>query len=287
MSENSASTIADLAVKATGEPVTETVAGREFIVHPPSWVAKEVLPLTQDVAPPIPKWTSQVVRLQNEASLVDYVNRFKNRDTALFADIASDTVVAIIDYHHEAVLPPLPDGASSKVGFVQPELKAHRAILNLPKSIEWQTWMEHDEEKMSQLEFVSFLEDNAVDVHEPDGAGLLELIRDLEGTRNVRWGSTVRAGSVDNMEFTKESGAQTKGKVALPLQIVLLIPVYFGDVRVPITAMLRRHIGTEGQLTLWYKLIRPENIRQERFQTIVDNIQISTDHLTTIYGTAD
>lgn len=277
--ENSAAKIAQLGVEAAGKPVIATVAdSREFILHPPSWVAKEVPQLLQDIKPPLRQWTSQTVSLQNEMSLTAYLNRFKNPDSVIFADITRDTIVGLIDYHHAAD----PDATYK----VKADLAQHRAILTLPRSIEWKTWVDNDENEMSQLDFVSFLEDNAPDVVDPDGAGLLELVRDLEGTRNVKWGSTIRAGSVDNMEFTKESGAQTKGKVALPLSIGLSIPVYFGDENVEIRAMLRRKIDSEGQLTLWYKLLRPENVRQTRFQEIVTRIEIETDHLTTVYGTA-
>lgn len=277
MTENSADKIAQLAIDAAAEASVVTVAdGREYIAHPPAWVAKEVPVLPQNIAPPIPQWARQTVSLQNEVSITEYLNRFKNSDTVIFADITRDVITGIIDYHH------MPSTEDTKV---KADLGQHRAVLTLPRSIEWQTWMEHDETKMSQLDFVSFLEDNAVDITDPDGAGLLELVRDLEGTRNVKWGSTIRAGSVDNMEFTKESGAQTKGKVALPLTIGLSIPVYFGDDNVAITAMLRRHIGSEGQLTLWYKLLRPENVRQTRFQEIVQRIHTDTDSLTTVYGT--
>lgn len=275
--ENSAAEIARLAIQAAGGPSTVTVAdGREYIIHPPQYVAKAIDPLPQDIEPPIPQWTRQTVSLQNEMSLTEYLNRFKSPDSVIFADITRDTIVGMIDYHR----------AADTAGKVQADLVQHRAILTLPRSIEWNTWVQNDEQHMSQLDFVSFLEDNSVDVTDPDGAGLLELVRDLEGTRNVKWGSTIRAGSVDNIEFTKESGATTKGKVALPLQIGLSIPVYFGDDNVDIRAMLRRHISSEGQLTLWYKLLRPENVRQNRFQQIVERIQIDTDHLTTVYGTA-
>lgn len=274
---NSAEKIAALAVAAAGEASTVKMShDREFILHPPGYVAKEIPLLPQDIEAPIPKWTSQIVKLQNEVSLTEYVNRFKNADSVLFADINNNAIVTVIDYHLEA------NGTD-----VTPRLKAHRAILELPYSVEWKTWLKADQEEMTQLEFVSFLEDNAIDVVDPDGAGLLELVRDLEGTRNVKWGSTIRAGSVDKMEYTRESGTQTKGKVDLPLSITLGIPVYFGDDLVTMKAMLRRKIDNDGALTIWYKLLRPENVRQERFQQIVERITIGTDHLTTVYGTVD
>lgn len=286
MSETSADKVAELAVKAAGVPDILSIDNndkREFILHPPGWVAKEVPQLPQNIAPPIPQWTNQIVRLQNEHSLVDYINRFKNQNTMIFADITKDTITAIIDYHHHTI-----DTESA----VKPELKSHRAILSLPRSIEWGVWNDHNEDEMSQLEFVNFLEDNAVDVRafaegQPDGAAFLELCRDLQGTRNVKFGGSVRSGSMDNIEFTKESGVQTRGTISLPQSIGLQIPVYFGDDLVQLTALIRRHISSDGALTLWYKLLRPENVRQTRFQQIVDRIHGDVDGLTTVYGTAD
>lgn len=283
---NSAGTIARLATEAAGSASTVTLSGgREFIIHPPGFVAKEVPVLPQNVERPIPKWTSQIVNLQNESSLTEYINRFKNTDTAIFADITTDTVVSIIDYHHEAG--GNMDGVGIPEGFVMPALKSHRAVLKLPKSIEWETWRKSDEVRMSQLDFVCFLEDNAVDVKDPDGASLLELCSDLEATRDVKFGATVRAGAVDNLSYVKESGAQSRGKVALPLEIGLMIPVYFGDEEVELRAKLRRKVDSDGCLEIWYKLMRPENVRQNRFQTIVQRIFTETGQLTTIYGTAN
>jgi hypothetical protein len=44
-----------------------------------------------------PAFIDQLVNIDQAASLVDYVNRFKTADTVIFAD--GDEIVAVIEYH--------------------------------------------------------------------------------------------------------------------------------------------------------------------------------------------
>jgi uncharacterized protein YfdQ (DUF2303 family) len=130
--------------------VVKTDDNREFLIVPSGFSEKEVsdaygLKLAK------PKYIKQTVTIETADSLVDYVNRFKGADTVLFAEISSNRIVALVDYH-----------AAKQAAHV-----AHRAKLELPFSEEWQLWTAISGKLMPQLEFARFLEENAADVRAP------------------------------------------------------------------------------------------------------------------------
>jgi uncharacterized protein YfdQ (DUF2303 family) len=219
----------------------------------------------------MPKIVTQHVRMQTAESMSAYINRFKNTDTLLFADIASDTIVSIVDYH-------------SAGDAISPKLGQHRATLTLPKSLEWQTWNKASGALMSHVAFATFLEENAIDVKNPLGADLLELCRDLQVAQNVNFGSSVRMGDLTQVNYQKDQDALSKGSIALPQSIMLSIPVYFGEPPVAVMAFMRRQID-DGKLKLGIALSRAENVRQEEFHRIVDAVTADVENLTTVYGT--
>jgi uncharacterized protein YfdQ (DUF2303 family) len=269
---NEAETIATLATRAVSAPqIIKADDGREFLITPDTMKAGDISP-PNTIKVLMPQVVTQHIKVQTTESLADYVNRFKNADTVLFADITNNTISAIVDYHKAAVDAPL-----------GPQLATHRATLALPFSLEWQTWQRANGKLMSHLEFATFLEENSVDIKSPAGADLLELCRDLQVAHNVNFGSQVRMGDVTKIEYQKDNDAKTKGGVSLPTSIILSIPVYFGEQPVPMTAFMRRKIG-DGALYLGVQLSRAENVRQEEFHRIVDFVQEKVA-LTTIYGT--
>ena len=140
--------------------------GREFLMIPPGsdgdWTHVEV---TQPnaIAPIAPKIITQAVKVQDVDSLMNYVNRFKNPDSALFADISSNTILGVIDYHTAANMPA---GEVGTPPTAVPEARhtKHTASLTLPHSIEWATWMAIDGRLMSHLDFSNHLEENSMDI---------------------------------------------------------------------------------------------------------------------------
>jgi uncharacterized protein YfdQ (DUF2303 family) len=128
---------------------------------------------------------------------------------------------------------------------------------------------------MTHVNFANFLEENAVDVINPDGAALLELIRDL----NVKSGSTfksqVRMGDVVKFEYQKADDVSSKEEIEMPVGFTLNIPVYFGEPPITMNALLRRKID-DGQLFLGFKIQRLENHKQDEFLRIAHEISAET-----------
>jgi uncharacterized protein YfdQ (DUF2303 family) len=247
--------------------------GREFVAIPdgPGKYRLEQITSANKADVLMPKVVTQHVKMQTAESLAAYINRFKNPDSMLFGDIANDTITSIIDYHKEG---------EEALG---PQLGLHRATLQLPKSLEWQTWTRASGTLKSHVEFSTFLEENAVNIKSPVGADLLELCRDLQIAQNVNFSSSVRMGDVTNLEYKKDSDALSKGTIALPQSIMLSIPVYFGEAPVAVMAFMRRQIE-DGKLKLGVVLSRAENVRQDEFHRIIDALSDSVS-LTTVYGT--
>jgi len=252
-SAGDAQTIADLAVKAKGQPTTIVTEGkREFMILPHGYTHHEVTPAhSLDVN--LPKRINQAVTLQNADALVEYLNRFKGDDSLLFADIQRSLIVAAIDYHAKA----------------KASLVTHKASLQLTFSEQWKIWTEASGKLIPQLEFARFIEENAPDIKAPDAATLLESVRDLQARRSVNFIAAVRTQSDnENFEFHDNTEARTKGDLELPTKFVLGIPVYFGEPDGEVQAFLRWKLD-DGKLLLGIKLHRLEHIRQAAFKVIL------------------
>src|SRR5713101_6025514 len=179
-------TEAEAIAKLISHPTSHFVKsedGREFLAVPKDHEFKEVtlphaLPTYQAL------FISQTVTLQTTDSLIEYCNVYKGENTLLFADIASNTIVCQIDYH-------APKEAADM---------AHRALLKLSHSTEWDDWNRISGHLKEQLDFARFIEENAGDVRAPTGADLLECVRDLQAHRKVNFSKAIRTSS-DNECF--------------------------------------------------------------------------------------
>lgn len=247
-----AQTIADLATRAAGANLVATPDGRQFLVTPESFTAKDVTD-PRGLVPGVPARIKQAVTLQAVDSLVDYVNRFKTETTLLFADIGHNSISGQIDYH----------GPSA------PQNTDHVATMALPYSEEWRTWTAISGKLMDQLEFARFVEENAADVAAPSGADLLDTVRDLQAVRKVNFTKAIRTNTDnENFEYSDETRATVKGGVEVPTKFLLKIPVYFGRQETDVYAFLRWKLD-DGALTLGVVLHRAEHIRQAVFKQIV------------------
>lgn len=288
--ENHVETAARLALSTVqSSEIIKLDDGRIFAFVPrgPGMMALENITQPHALAPPLPTFVKQNVTLQDEGSLVLYANKFKNNDTLLFADIATDKIVAAIDYHNiPANNRPGEASAIPAIGGDQPkaQLLAHSAVLHMPKSEEWATWTGVDGKMMPQLDFVRFLEENAPDVVEPDAADLIEACRDMQALRKVNFTSVVRTESnnAERFEYVDENKASSKGAVEVPNAFKLELPVYFNGKSYLLDARLRWHLD-DGVLRLGIKLLRADKLRQTVFKEIVGAISDATQ-LDVIYG---
>ena len=234
-----------------------------------------------------PSHIAQGVVLETEGSLTQYVRDFKVDGTRLFAEIAANTIVAIIDYH-EGRTSGVEDLGGEHSTSADDEGRAdftdHRATLKLPFSEQWATWTGADGILMDQLAFARFIHENQHDVADPSGADLLDLVKDLRGSRTKKFtGDLNLNASGTSFEYEDRAAVSAKDTLTIPDTFVLRIPVYFGGKPVEVFAQLRHDVNDGGALKLGFKLLRRETVRQEAFQAVVD--AVSTDAgVPAVYG---
>jgi uncharacterized protein YfdQ (DUF2303 family) len=204
------------------------------------------------------------VSLDEKRSLVEYLSRFVLKGSVLIADFDTLSITAIIDYHEESA-----DMAAGSVGSV-----SHMAKFALRPSEEFARWDGFEGELHSQAEFAAFLEENAVDVVEPNSATLIEISRDLEAVQDVNFKSSTRLGSGDR-SFTYENETKTKNDVVVPTKFMLNIPLYQGESPVKLTAALRFRVTATG-LVLGFEWRRVQYQRLAYFRQIATDIVEAT-----------
>lgn len=262
-------TAAEAAIAAT---LVKGDDGREFIVRRNDFTVQEI---TQPHVLPVlmPKIAEAAVAIDTAASLIDYVNRFKNPNTVLFASEADNKIVAVIDYHE----------AAKTDGKVEPRLGKQIATLTLRYADQWQTWTGADERLMRHVDYATFLEENQFDVTKPNGADLLEICRDLQVKAGMNFTSSIRQGDEVSLSFQKEEDVSSKGSISLPVSFETTIPVFFGEPAVRVLNWTRRKVDN-GNLSLGYKMSQRDLIEANEFARIVAQVQSGVGDLTTIFG---
>ncbi len=200
-----------------------------------------------------PERVKASVAVLDPESFVEYYTLFNDPNSRIFADETRLSVTAVLDYHAVG------DGNS-------PRWCQHRAVLTLRQSEEWKRWTAGNNRQFSQQEFAEFLEQNSIDISKPDPAAMMEVARDLQAKTEVEFAAGVRMND-GQVRFkyseTTKSGIGS-GQVAVPEQFVVSIPAFVGGTRVPMQALLRFRVK-EGGLTIWYTLVRPEEVIRTAF----------------------
>lgn len=197
-------------------------------------------------------------------SLVAYFNRFADKASTLIADLSTSTVRGIIDHSQE-------EGGA--------RYHDHLATFQAKHSPEWLLWVGSNGKKMDQVQFAQFIEDNAPDVGTPSATQLYEMALKFEAVKTGDFKSAIR---LDNGSATigykdETVGTAGGGTIAIPKEFGLLIPIYQGQEKESVTARFRYRLNG-GELTLWYDLLRIENIKRAAFESIIEGIASGTGH---------
>lgn len=240
-----------------------------IIALPPAW-SKESIDLEKLL--PAPRRKIAKVTLTDADTYIDYIKRHGSLAYATLwckADFVKGNLgfTAILNDHGEEE--------------EQQNWRDHQAIYIPEKSVEWQTWIDHDGPAcgMSQIQFALFLEDNLKDIAStaddlPTGGAMLQMAIDFEAKQDMRLKSAVRlqSGGV-RMEYVEDEDKNTVAAMKVFERFQIGIPVLRDDTeRYPITARLRyRH--RDGKLTFWYELIRPDLIMERSAKALVSKIK--------------
>lgn len=229
-----------------------------------------------------PRTKTGSVSLSDADSFVEYVNRHSiARATTLWADIDHVRVVGVIDDHERH------DAEGEITGEDLPGFGRHRAQLTLKFTRDWLHWMKLDGKYVDQQTFAEHIEDGAdcirpdADGNGPDAATMLEVAQTFHANRGVQFTSAKHLSGEIQFSFQEETkaGAGKTGTIPVPdLFTIGLFPFegQFDEV-FPLKARFRYRLGDNGVVALGYRLIRPDNVRQQAFDEIVGGIKAGVD----------
>lgn len=203
--------------------------------------------------------TERAVFAITATAFVDYVKRFCDDGTVVFANYTATTFKAILDYHYG----------------IAPNWCRHTVSYVCPHSKEWQTWSEKSGKVMNQAQFAEFIEDNLVDIVQPNGAEMLEVAKTLDARSNVRFKSAIRLDNGETQLVYEEmidGAAGAKGQLKIPQTIKLALRVFQGEDPYEVEARFKYRIK-EGALTMWVELVRPHRIIEDAFAGILARIR--------------
>jgi uncharacterized protein YfdQ (DUF2303 family) len=206
-------------------------------------------------------------------SFIAYVKRFKDGDSQLFADLDKSVVVAVMDYHQAPLPAVTADGPTQRQRHGN-----HVATYTARASEEWKVWVGKNGAKMSQVDFVSFLEDNYFDVLEPSSAEMLTIASNLDAKKSVNFSSGIRLDNGQHQlayEETINGAVRGNQQLQIPSVFKVGLAPYVGCARYPTEARLRYRVP-QGQLSIWFDLLRHVQIQRDAFEAIVKRITDET-----------
>lgn len=236
---------------------------------------------------PTPARKAGTVKLKTLSSFVQYVNQHKQPESQLYAAVnakSADTplvVTAVLNDHMHG------DLSASPAGWCD-----FKAILSPDSSPEWKTWIGANGQKMSQMEFATFIEDNihcfaGNDVEGgkgfPSGGEMLQMALQFEASSDKRIRSAVRlqSGGVQIEHVDTDDAATVSRMQAFDRFRLGLAPFWRGD-SYPLEAKLR-YRNTSGGLTLWFDLVRPDRVVDHAVEEMLAQIETGTA-ITPIFG---
>lgn len=242
-------------IKEIARLVTEGLAAKsvtggntEFIVIPDGHQVKSLAEFKYNEHAAAPERIKQTVNVVDAVSFIEYHKLFSDSNTRIFADESGLNVLAVLDYH---------GAGGNEVGGAR--WGSHKLNLALVFSPEWDLWSRQNNQKMEQMAFAEFLEQNARDIVEPAAAAVIDTARELEGKTEATFGASARTQSgAHSITYNETTTAKVgNNKVEVPDKFKIRVPVFFGGDKVDIEALLRYRVEG-GKVKFFFTLIRPK-----------------------------
>lgn len=169
----------------------------------------------------------------------------------------------------------------------------HRADLTLAHAPEWTAWSQHDRQHFNSNEaFALFIEENAPDFVRPDASAMLNMALNFRVRQGVQFDLAQRLED-GNVELTYKNQVSANastpagGKLKIPEQFQINVRVFDGpeSKQYKVDARFRYRLG-DGQLKLWYELVRPARIVEAAFKDVWGQIEKETK-ATILYGSPE
>jgi uncharacterized protein YfdQ (DUF2303 family) len=220
-----------------------------------------------------PKRIHQCVVLDDSASFCAYVNRFKNSDTQIFADVTPTNTIllAVLDYH----------GGGPKF---LPAHTAHRVEFVTERTGDSIAWQLADRKHMAQLEFAQWLEEYGYLLIQPKGAELLELVASLHGHSEARFNQTFRLeDGAARLAFDEDvtirgtTGTSSKpGELELPGFLTAQFAFFEGDLDHKVAARLKVRLDNR-KLALWFETIGWDKLYRTAVADLLAEVAAETE----------
>lgn len=208
-----------------------------------------------------------------------YFNRHADLVSEVWADITTATVTGVLNAHAGEDAPD-----AERAGW-----RDHRVTYALRSTPAWTIWTGLDGKWLKQLDFANHVEDNLMDIINPPGADMLEMVQSFQATRTLHFVSGTRLRDGNNeLQYREETDdtAGARGSMRLPDAIQLQLQPFEGSAIYRVDALIRYRITSEGQLNLTYKLKRPDDVKREAFTDVAATIDgLIGDGSTVWYGT--
>lgn len=255
--------LADLARHAAAREVVTLVDGEVLGVVLEGGQQLHQIKLEQYAA--VPRRATGLADFGEAESFCTYVARHKDpAATTLWGDLTEATVTAVLNDHEHR----------GGQGLPLPGWGDHRAVLQLAATPDWTHWTGADGKLMSQTAFAEFLEDGATALVRPAAADMLEVASTFQARTGVDFKSAVRLQSGETRlryEETVNASAGKTGDLEIPSDITLGLEPFEGSPRYEVAARFRYRINN-GQLTLGYRLVRPDLARRQAFADVLATI---------------
>jgi uncharacterized protein YfdQ (DUF2303 family) len=209
-----------------------------------------------------PPRLAQLVKLHTTADLVDYCSHFgQPARSIIFADRDRGCYTAVFDYH---------DGPIIAARLL------HRAQVTLRHTPAWKAWTAKNGKPFEQADFAQFVEDHMTEIGQPSGAALLEMVRTFEAKKEITYSSAQRQGDGQVLfTYNEVVNGPPVGKVSMPTELKLVLKPFEGSIEYPVTARMRWRIPS-GKLTLWYDLLRADDVLDAAFADETQRVKNGT-----------
>lgn len=204
-----------------------------------------------------PRRKRATVVVHDAPSFVSYVNDHKDEDTRIYLSITDKigSFVCILDHHHAVA-----DQTQARWG-------DHRVCYAPRTTVEWQRWQKMDRQKMTQVQFAEFLEENSRQIVTPEAIKVIELALDFQAHTNVEFASAIRQAN-GNVILRYQETTEAKsipGQMEVPSELVLGITLFEGGEAYELRARLRYRLEHQKVL-FWYELVNPHLIVADAFK---------------------
>ena len=281
---------------------------RLFVTHPSDLTLVDV---TESAMKGLrnPLFRKGTVTLTALDSLVDFTNRMKMLQTALFADAEKHTLLTVFDYHDPINVPDAPEDAEPKlaISFPSPQWGRYRAFFAFPQSRQYKAWRGANKKAMTQSDLASFIEDNVVDVMSP--ASLADdktaaLVHQLglklagpETLLSVARGLSIKAeeqiAQVVNLSTgeTQIQYTQTHTKdesavdIKVPTGFIIALPIFEGDAAYQLLVRLK-YRKAQQSIHWHFDIYNIDRAFDDAFEQSCDRVRVATS-LPLFYGSPE